>query len=415
MRIDIQCLRGLTISFFLIYHLFPLVFVNGYLGVDMFFVISGYLMARTLNHSKIHNISDILNRRFKRILPLYYLFCDEFFFLKTAQNVLNKIFIRKMDFENISPLIRTCDYRGQSSYCYIPLFVGQIVYALPCSMFYLYVILRIMKFGSQNVFSDIFFKLYALDGIVSLLVLVMDFGLTRPLIYVNAMCHVFWKLFPRPTYMLTPYLFLFNYFQFAKFFSIILLSANRFTSVIYPMRHKAFWKKYVKFAIMICILSPICFTWHLAIAPARFDPYVGEGIIGYESLVPFIHTRHFKLFVSSIAFIFLLLTNIKMYKFIKKYQSSMKSFEKSLAQSTVIMTSVFIFYMIVQTILIIFSTTFLVDHLFFGGILKKVECFCNDLFLLRKTKKLREKRLMPFDSASQKTYVSPKSSTSQVY
>ncbi|CAO4378542.1 unnamed protein product [Caenorhabditis nigoni] len=78
MRIDIQCLRGLAISFVLIYHLFPLVFVNGYLGVDMFFVISGYLMARILNNSKINNISDILNfyyRRLKRILPLYYLFC----------------------------------------------------------------------------------------------------------------------------------------------------------------------------------------------------------------------------------------------------------------------------------------------------------------------------------------------------
>uniref|UniRef100_A0A1I7TQ65 Acyl_transf_3 domain-containing protein n=1 Tax=Caenorhabditis tropicalis TaxID=1561998 RepID=A0A1I7TQ65_9PELO len=77
MRIDIQCLRGLAIFFVLLYHLFPLVFVNAFLGVDIFFVISGYLMARNLTRSKVQNIHDILNfyyRRLHRILPLYYAF-----------------------------------------------------------------------------------------------------------------------------------------------------------------------------------------------------------------------------------------------------------------------------------------------------------------------------------------------------
>ncbi|EGT53901.1 hypothetical protein CAEBREN_28874 [Caenorhabditis brenneri] len=77
MRTDIQCLRGLAIFFVLLYHFFPLVFVNGYLGVDIFFVISGYLMARNLTNSKVSKVGDILEfyyRRFRRILPLYYLF-----------------------------------------------------------------------------------------------------------------------------------------------------------------------------------------------------------------------------------------------------------------------------------------------------------------------------------------------------
>ncbi|EGT37049.1 CBN-OAC-24 protein, partial [Caenorhabditis brenneri] len=76
MRQDIQCLRGVAILFVLIFHLQPLFFVNGFLGVDIFFVISGYLMAKNLTKCKLESVSDFFKfyyRRFRRILPLYYL------------------------------------------------------------------------------------------------------------------------------------------------------------------------------------------------------------------------------------------------------------------------------------------------------------------------------------------------------
>lgn len=76
MREDIQCLRGLAIIFVYLYHLHPTIFVNGFLGVDIFFVISGFLMAKNLTRNKISKITYFVNfyyKRFKRILPLYYL------------------------------------------------------------------------------------------------------------------------------------------------------------------------------------------------------------------------------------------------------------------------------------------------------------------------------------------------------
>ncbi|EFO85373.1 hypothetical protein CRE_27963 [Caenorhabditis remanei] len=76
MRKDIQCLRGIAIICVFLYHLFPTLFVNGFLGVDIFFVISGYLMGRNLTRTDITKVQDILRfyyRRFKRILPLYFL------------------------------------------------------------------------------------------------------------------------------------------------------------------------------------------------------------------------------------------------------------------------------------------------------------------------------------------------------
>ncbi|CAO4377400.1 unnamed protein product [Caenorhabditis nigoni] len=76
MRLDIQCLRGIAILLVFIFHLFPKVFINGFFGVDIFFVISGFLMAQNLTKSKVAGVPDILSfyyKRFRRILPLYYL------------------------------------------------------------------------------------------------------------------------------------------------------------------------------------------------------------------------------------------------------------------------------------------------------------------------------------------------------
>ncbi|CAL2045625.1 unnamed protein product [Caenorhabditis brenneri] len=75
-RQDIQCLRGIAILFVLLFHLAPNLFVNGFLGVDIFFVISGFLMAKNLTKAKLVKIHDFLlfyYMRFRRILPMYFL------------------------------------------------------------------------------------------------------------------------------------------------------------------------------------------------------------------------------------------------------------------------------------------------------------------------------------------------------
>ena len=43
-RPDINALRALAVALVLLFHFFPTFFAGGYLGVDIFFVISGYLM-----------------------------------------------------------------------------------------------------------------------------------------------------------------------------------------------------------------------------------------------------------------------------------------------------------------------------------------------------------------------------------
>ncbi|PIC34604.1 hypothetical protein B9Z55_014208 [Caenorhabditis nigoni] len=76
-RLDLQGIRGLAILSVLGFHFYPKYFPNGYLGVDQFFVLSGFLMCMLLTKTANSPVSSVFlnfySRRFKRILPLYLL------------------------------------------------------------------------------------------------------------------------------------------------------------------------------------------------------------------------------------------------------------------------------------------------------------------------------------------------------
>ncbi|CAI2354075.1 unnamed protein product [Caenorhabditis sp. 36 PRJEB53466] len=278
--------------------------------------------------------------------------------------------------------VRTCKLVDHNVLTNILLYIFQLAYAFPISILYLLVIFTILnKHRTERSFSDVYFRIYVLDGFVSLIVVILDFGLTRPLIYVNPICDTFLSAFPEPTYWLTPYLFFFNFFQFAKIFSISLMSANRYTCLAHPVFHKLFWRKHTRHAITVTLIAPIFCTWQLAISPTRLDVYNGEALLGYEKVVPFVRTTAFKLVVSLVAFVFLLFTNMKTYRVIRG-KSSLKKLEDPLTLSTIVMSAVFVVYIIIQAILLIFSTTFLVENMVFGSFLKKFEFVCNDFYLM---------------------------------
>ena len=66
-------LRGLAVLAVVIYHFFGVLLPGGYLGVDMFFVLSGFLitslLVREFNVSGRISLKDFWIRRFRRILP----------------------------------------------------------------------------------------------------------------------------------------------------------------------------------------------------------------------------------------------------------------------------------------------------------------------------------------------------------
>lgn len=72
-RLDIQGLRALAVSLVVVFHLVPGVLPGGYIGVDVFFVISGFLISghllRELEATGTVAVTEFWARRVRRLLP----------------------------------------------------------------------------------------------------------------------------------------------------------------------------------------------------------------------------------------------------------------------------------------------------------------------------------------------------------
>lgn len=74
-RPDIDGLRALAVLAVVIYHFEPSLIIGGFLGVDIFFVISGYLITKIISYEIVNEsftYKKFYLRRIKRILPSFY-------------------------------------------------------------------------------------------------------------------------------------------------------------------------------------------------------------------------------------------------------------------------------------------------------------------------------------------------------
>ena len=72
----IDALRAISVILVILFHLYPNIFFFGYLGVDVFFVVSGYVITNSLYEQQIIKKKSIVSfyiKRFKRLYPVLFL------------------------------------------------------------------------------------------------------------------------------------------------------------------------------------------------------------------------------------------------------------------------------------------------------------------------------------------------------
>ena len=68
-RLDIQGLRALAVLAVIFYHFRIWPFTGGFVGVDIFFVISGYLITGMILEKKHFSIGEFYSKRVRRLVP----------------------------------------------------------------------------------------------------------------------------------------------------------------------------------------------------------------------------------------------------------------------------------------------------------------------------------------------------------
>ncbi|EYC15401.1 hypothetical protein Y032_0037g3500 [Ancylostoma ceylanicum] len=123
-REDLQGIRGVAILFVLMMHLRPDSFRLGFIGVDMFFVLSGFLMTKILlaKEMSLKSVATFYIRRFKRIVPLYmllavatYIFGYFYILLPDRKQIADDLFWVCTYSSNIQPVFQKLGYWDQLS------------------------------------------------------------------------------------------------------------------------------------------------------------------------------------------------------------------------------------------------------------------------------------------------------------
>ena len=71
-RPELDGLRAIAVIAVILYHYDSKNFSNGFLGVDIFFVISGYLISLIIYNNKKFDYKLFIEKRFRRIIPLLF-------------------------------------------------------------------------------------------------------------------------------------------------------------------------------------------------------------------------------------------------------------------------------------------------------------------------------------------------------
>ncbi|CAI2354076.1 unnamed protein product [Caenorhabditis sp. 36 PRJEB53466] len=234
----------------------------------------------------------------------------------------------------------------------------------------------------RELFDDSFFTLYLVDGVVTLLFLVLDISFMRLTSYVRPVCEFWLPLLVTPAYYLTPYFTLYYYTQFCKILSTLMMNINRFTSVNYPFLHKTVWMEHIRKAIFIIFLLPLIFVWPMAIARTNFFPYHGQGMVLYEHKFEWARTTFGRIALGVPTLLFTIFSSVVTSSKLTKLGKHMRKVDASMTIATIFVSVGFALMLALQVSYLVFNTKTMISAPWIAMIILALTQLCNDFYML---------------------------------
>ncbi|KAK0422995.1 hypothetical protein QR680_007914 [Steinernema hermaphroditum] len=158
----------------------------------------------------------------------------------------------------------------------IPLHL-EIVYMLigiPSLIFYTIVIASLLKKSNKEHFGLAFYRIFAAICVFDCLRYIVD-----TVTYRLCMCPEFRFIYEKiqPSAFTTSLYFTSYFFGFCQIFGQTLITVNRFSAVVFPLKHRKFWSKYYRHSIFLTVLLGFAFSWHILFSNGRFNRHDIEG------------------------------------------------------------------------------------------------------------------------------------------
>ena len=190
-RNDIQGLRAIAFLLVFIFHLNNHWLSGGFLGVDLFFVISGYLMTTiTINDIEKNKFSFItfFEKRFKRILPAYLFFLLIISILGSLTLIYTDIYKLRLSIIKAIKFISNLYFSTGDSYFGAKLSENPLLHTWSLSIE--------MQFYLILPFVLVFFKKHLLPIFITLIIIVTAYS-TYEIFFTNNQQKIYFSLISR--------------------------------------------------------------------------------------------------------------------------------------------------------------------------------------------------------------------------
>ncbi|CAD6193746.1 unnamed protein product [Caenorhabditis auriculariae] len=200
---------------------------------------------------------------------------------------------------------------------YIQFFVP-IFYGIPTVVLYFHIVFAVATCSKKSTLNIAFYKIYSIMAVVTCVMWVWDMTTTR-FIATGIWCHEMLAAYGTPSHFYAPLQFVMTYSRHAQFYSATVLSLNRMTAVVWPVKYNKIWEgpwKLPQTAAIIFIL-PIPSTWYLGpwtrALLARYP--MGGLTLTYEKLLqnPWNSVTWMTMFVGSLCGIVILVSTLVTY------------------------------------------------------------------------------------------------------